>query len=687
MRMGWRFLAAPLAAWLALTCVGAGILIWVERTAKSAIVQRYDWRAGLAADFVKAMVTDLIARQRTQANAFLDSRAVDAADFKRTVGGFGYPAAVLLDAGGRLLQVIPSNPALLGQKIDDLYPHLHTAVTEGRAAVSPVVPAAAGGLPVVGFAVPFDTPYGRRVFSGAVAVGDSPLSSYLSTAIPLAGVKVHLVDHAGAIVAANHPHTGVDFLTNEEPKLHAALDRAATGRYQDGDSWWQYTSRDIPGTPWRLSAAVSEDVLFASTSGSRAAGRAALVTASVVGLLVVAAAARARRNRRELRSSEQRLRKVFDNSRIGMALTGLDGRLARVNPTLCHMLGRTEPDLIGRHVTDITHPDDVDLSLRHIRDCTTGRVDGFDVDKRYVHADGHVVDVAITASLLRDEADHPQYIATQVIDMTERHALETERRHDAAELARHAERLEHANEQMADFMAMLTHDVRQPLTTIVSAGELLLDDWPDLGDDTRVHYLRRMTAAGHRADELVTEILTLAQLDAGALTARPARLDVSHTVREAATAQGAEPGTITVIAPDQVTAFADPVHLNLLLGNLLGNAVKYGAPPVRVTVTPDRDRVLIRVADDGEGVPAAFVPHLFERFTRAETGVATTKPGTGLGLYLVARLANASGATITYQAGQPRGAVFVLSLPCAPGPAPVVTVLQTPQRYEPGRPA
>jgi PAS domain S-box-containing protein len=668
MRTGWRFLAAPLAVWLLLTCVGASVLIWVERTTKDAIVQRYDGRAGLAGDFVKAMVTDLIARQGTQADVFLSDEYVKAVDFTRSVAGFGYPAAVLLDADGRLLQVIPENPDLLGERIADRYQHLRTAVTDGQPAVSSVVESAAEGMPVVAFAVPFDTRYGRRVFSGAVAVGSSQLSSYLATAISLEGVKMHLADSAGTIVAANHPHTGVTLLANEEPRLTAALNRAAIGRYQDGDGWWRYTSRVIPGTPWQLSAAVSEDVLFASTSGGRAAGRAALVTASGVGLLVVAATARARRNRRELRSSEQRLRKVFDNSRIGMALTDLDGRMTRVNPTLCQMLGRTEPDLIGRHVTDVTHPDDVMESQHHIRDCRTGRIDGFDIDKRYVHADGRIVDAAITASLLRDEADRPQYIATQIIDMTERHALENERRRDAAELARHAERLEHANEQMADFMAMLTHDVRQPLTTIVSAGELLLDDWPGLEDDTRLHYLRRMTIAGHRADQLVTEILTLAQLDAGALTARPARLDVAHAVRSAVTEQVAEPGTITVTGPDQVTAFADPVHLNLLLGNLLGNATKYGAPPVRVTITPDRDRVLIRVADSGEGVPAPFIPHLFERFTRAETGVATTKPGTGLGLYLVARLADASGATIGYQPNKPQGAVFILSLPCTPGP-------------------
>ena len=664
-------MAAPLAVWLVLTCIGAAILTGVERATREAVVQRYHLRVGLAADFVTAIVGDLITRQRTQASAFLTDETVAARDFTRSVDGFGYPAAVLLDGDGRLLQVLPPNPALIGQMISDRYPHLNTAVAEGRPAVSPVVPSAARGMPVVGFAVPFDTPYGLRVFSGAVDVKESPLSSYLLTAVPLSGVKVHLVDTADAIVAANHSHEhGVSQLGNEETALSAALARAANGRYEDRGQWWQYTSRTIPGTPWRLSATVTEDALYASTAGSRAAGRAALVTAAVVGLLVVAATGRARRNRRELRSSEMRLRKVFDNSRIGMALSDLDGRFVRVNPTLCHMLGRPEHDLIGRNFLEVTHPDDAESSQRISRDCRSGRVDGFDVDKRYVHADGRTVDVTVTASLLRDEADDPQFVATQIIDMTERHALENERRHAAAELARHAESLEHANEQMADFMAMLSHDVRQPLTTVVSAGELLLDDWTGMPDDARRHYVSRMTAAGHRADQLVSEILTLAQLDAGALTARPARLDVTHAIREAVAAQGADPRAVTVTAPDQVIAFADPVHLQLLLGNLLANALKYGAPPVRVTVTPDRGRVLIRVADQGEGVPAAFVPHLFERFTRAETGVATTKPGTGLGLYLVARLAHASGATIAYQPTEPHGATFVLSLPCTPSPSP-----------------
>jgi signal transduction histidine kinase len=138
---------------------------------------------------------------------------------------------------------------------------------------------------------------------------------------------------------------------------------------------------------------------------------------------------------------------------------------------------------------------------------------------------------------------------------------------------------------------------------------------------------------------------------------------VGHAVRDAVAAQGAPPEqVITAFAPDKTIGLADPTHLELILANLLGNAPKYGAPPVTVTVDDDREHVHIRVSDQGEGVPASFVPHLFDRFTRAETGVATTKTGTGLGLYLVRQLADASGIQIGYQPNKPRGSTFTLTL-------------------------
>ncbi|WIM92978.1 PAS domain S-box protein [Actinoplanes oblitus] len=665
--LGWRFVAAPLAVWLALACAGTAGLVLAERSSHTSLVQRFDLRVGLVADFVTSYVTDLIDRERVQAAAFLTERKVPEREFSRAVNSFGYPAAVLLDARGRVLHLTPPDSALIGKDLTDRYPHLRTAVREGRPAVSPVVPSAARGVPVVAFAVPFDTPYGRRVFSGAVAIADGPLAAYLTTAVPLPEVKLHLIDAVGAIVAANHTEVRrVTTLAEHEPVLAAARG-AGRSRFRQGGQWWRQLSRTIPGTPWQLSAAVPEGVLYAPATNGQVAGRAALVTASLVGLLVVALTARGRRDQRELQASEQRFRMVFDNSRIGMFLTDPAGNFVRVNRALCNMLGRSESELLGHSFTQFTHPDDLEECLAYADACLTGRADSFLVDKRYLHTDGHVIETTVTATLLRDQHGQPQYFATQIIDITERRTMERARERDEAALAEHAERLQRANGQMADFIAMLTHDVRQPLATIVSGGEMLLEEWCDIPDETKHYYLRRMTTAGHRAEQLVSEILTLAQLDDGALTARPARVDVAHAVREAVNAQGCDPlNPIRVTAGDQVSAFADPVHLQLVLGNLLGNATKYGAPPVEVTVTDDPAWVRVEVSDHGEGVPEEFVPTMFERFTRADSGVATTKPGTGLGLYLVRQLAEASGATVAYRSNQPHGATFVLALPRTP---------------------
>jgi PAS domain S-box-containing protein len=655
-----------LLIWLLLTVAGTGGLLWQQQNSRQAVAQRFALRVNLMGDFVTSYTADLIDRELVQAKATLSGRSVDAADFSRAVAGFGYPAAVLLDGQGRALQVVPNDPSLIGKDLTRRYAHLDTALRQGTPAVSPVVASAARGLPVVAFAVPFATESGRRVFSGAVDIRHSPLSSYLSSALSLSGGRVQLVDGNGAIVAANKPLTGsAPALIEHNEALATAMRDKGQGRYHSEGRWWRYSSTPIRGTPWRLSATVSEDVLFASLADNENAGQAALGGAAAVGLLVVAAAGRARRSRRDLQLSEHRFRHVFDGSRIGMALTDIHGRFVRVNPAACQLFGRSEPSLTGQLFADVTHPDDSSAAAALARDCLTGRIDGFDLDKRYLHSDGQVIDASITSTLLRDGNGRPQYFATQIVDMTEHRALEQARRANEAELAQRAEQLQEVNAHLADFMAMLSHDLRQPLTSIIGLGELLLDDWDLSTDEDRLRDVRRMTAAGHRAGNLVTDILTLAQLDAGALVARPALIDLSHAVREAVAAhQAVDPAPVALLAPDQANALADPAHLHLILGNLLANATKYGRPPVNVTVTYHRDQILINVTDHGEGVPDDFVPHLFDRFARADTGVAITANGTGLGLYLVRQLANAGGLDVTYQPNRPTGATFTISVPC-----------------------
>ena len=112
-------------------------------------------------------------------------------------------------------------------------------------------------------------------------------------------------------------------------------------------------------------------------------------------------------------------------------------------------------------------------------------------------------------------------------------------------------------------------------------------------------------------------------------------------------------------------AWVDPVHLEQVMTNLIGNARKYGGPHVRVTTRVLDRRVEILVEDDGSGVPARFVPQLFDRYSRSQEARTSKQRGSGLGLYIVRDLLPANNATIDYEKAALGGAGFRISLPAA----------------------
>ncbi|GAA3385339.1 sensor histidine kinase [Cryptosporangium minutisporangium] len=673
-----RDLLLPTAVWLVLCVVGVAALSWAQRSSRDDLVQRFDMRTSLGSQFVASYVQDVLARERTQAETFLSAKTVSAADFRRSVATFGYPAAVLVDAQGRLLHVEPPNPALVGTNVLGKYAHLRTATLTGVPAVSAVVPSASERVPVTAFAMPFETRYGRRVFSGAVEVARSPLSAYLAKALTIPDNRVYLVDGVGRVVASNRAVTSQNnSLGRAEPALAQALGHHSSGRasgsYPSAGGHWTFSSYPVSGTGWRLVATVPDVSLYAPLTGATTGGRAGLLTAAVVGLVAVVIAARGARSRRELRLSEERFRTVFDRSLVGMALADLTGRFRQANEAFCAVLGLSRETIGQLTVADVTHPDDLPATETAMRETLSGGVPGFTLEKRYRHADGHAVHAATTVTLLRDLRNQPVRFAVQVVDITDRKRLEDEEAAARAQLARHAGELERMNgnltaarDRMTDFVAMLSHDVRQPITGILGYAETLTDDWDRLPDARKQQYLFGIAAAGQRLNRLVEDILTVAQLDAGVLLPKTTTVELRAALHDAVlTLPPDQALDVSVSVPEGLLVEVDPGHLHQIVTNLLGNAVKYGAPPFDLAARSLGRTVELVVCDHGEGVPPDFVPHLFDRFSRADTGVATTKRGTGLGLYIVRTLAEAGQIGLAYRPNRPTGACFLLDLPAA----------------------
>src|SRR5215208_3410554 len=125
-----------------------------------------------------------------------------------------------------------------------------------------------------------------------------------------------------------------------------------------------------------------------------------------------------------LRESEQRFRGSFERAATGMALVGTDGRFLRVNKSLCEILGYTEREFLGKTFQEITHPDDLEVDLEHLRRLLVRVVRTYQTEKRYLHKDGHVVWTLLSVSVVHDEEDEPLYFICQIQDVSERKKVE-----------------------------------------------------------------------------------------------------------------------------------------------------------------------------------------------------------------------------------------------------------------------
>jgi signal transduction histidine kinase len=239
---------------------------------------------------------------------------------------------------------------------------------------------------------------------------------------------------------------------------------------------------------------------------------------------------------------------------------------------------------------------------------------------------------------------------------------EREQRQRAEEVSR---ALSEANREMADLMAMVSHDLRAPLTVINGTAELALESWGELDDSTRHAFMTTVGTAGHSLEEMLEETLTLSALDADGLSTRPVAVRLEEYLRglHHTTFAGLD---LRLDSPAGATVLVDRQHLGQMVTNLLTNAVKYGAAPYAVTATVHDDEVELVVRDSGPGVEPAFVPRLFDRYTRSDDARRSDRRGTGLGLYIVRSLALANGGEISYRRNVPTGSEFVLRLRRAP---------------------
>ena len=360
----------------------------------------------------------------------------------------------------------------------------------------------------------------------------------------------------------------------------------------------------------------------------------------------------------ELQQSQAGLRRLVDSSLIGI-LVGEDDLITEANGAFLSMVGYSHEDLregilreSGLAPSEYGAADAATTTMaRQTGDCPPH-------EKEYVRKDGTRVPVLVGGTFLDDARRQWVLFA---LDLTERNRLVAER---TARI--HAQAASRAKD---DFLALLSHELRGPLSTVLNSVRLLR--YGRLGEPQVAEILDRLDRSTRLQAKLIDDLLDMSRIVAGKL-----RVDkeVVHlvpivTATAAALASEAQAKGIELRTAFEVPlgpVLGDPERLQQIALNLVGNAIKFTPPRGLVQVSLGRraSRIVLTVRDTGRGIAPELIPHIFDRFWQGAGG--RRQAGLGLGLAIVQHLVEAHDGTVRVESpGEGGGAVFTVELPMA----------------------
>ena len=404
------------------------------------------------------------------------------------------------------------------------------------------------------------------------------------------------------------------------------------------------------------------------------------------GVLVLRDAAMRREGERAMREAYAELdRRVVERTRLLATITAstpdlihaqdLDGRILLANPAWLEARGLTETRALGRKVLELTPDSRVaqqsDAEERHVIESGQSSV----VEELVAHNGGSRT-YLVTKSPLRDEHGGIVGLIGVATDITDRKRAERELESLFATEQRLREEAERANRAKDEFLAIVSHELRSPLNALRGWAHLLASTRP-----LEATLVERATAAIKRSVEhqarLIDDLLDTARIMSGKLTLERRSVDLVEVVNAALELVRPLAATKHVelrAAFDQpaIIVVGDSGRLQQVVTNLLSNAIKFTPENGLVETLAGRDgsRVQLAVCDNGIGIAPEFLPHVFDRFTQADTSTTRRAGGLGIGLALVRHLVELHGGAVHAQsAGTGQGAQFTIHLPAAPDAA------------------
>ena len=335
-----------------------------------------------------------------------------------------------------------------------------------------------------------------------------------------------------------------------------------------------------------------------------------------------------------------------------------EGRIISWNTGSQRILGYEEPEIIGQPFARIFTPEDIDrkrpeFELQAARD--SGRAED---ERWHQRKDGSRFWASGVVTPLVDENGNLQGFAKILRDITERKRTE--------------EQLAEANQRKDEFLAMLAHELRNPLAPILNVVQVFKQE------ATGKPHLQEVTGMVERSlnriVRIVDDLLDVSRITTGKIELRKERLPLQTAVHQAL--ESVQPliesrkHELTIsMPPEEIWLEADPVRIDQILTNLLSNAAKYTEPGGRIWLNVERlgNDCAITVKDNGIGIKPEMLPRIFELFVQVDHSLERAQGGLGIGLTLVKRLVEMHGGIVEARSGGiGEGSEFVVHLRVVP---------------------
>ena len=363
-----------------------------------------------------------------------------------------------------------------------------------------------------------------------------------------------------------------------------------------------------------------------------------------------------------LKESEERFRKIFEESPLSIAMTDKDMGIIRANNSYCRLLGYSEEELLGMTYKDFTHPDDIQKDELAILQLVSQELPIHHTEKRYLKKDGTLIWGSTTVSIIRNNNGEIQFFLVMVEDITSKVIA-------ATELLAAKEKAEESDRLKTAFLHNVSHEIRTPMNAIMGFSTLLND--PELNSSDRIQFTDIIRQSGNQLLSIINDIVDLASIETGQMKVNLRSININRALKSLCEqfsykerAQKVKLALKTPLKNNNAEIITDGTKLVQILSNLINNAIKF-TPEGRIDIGYKlQDSFLeFSVKDTGIGIPPEYHSKVFERFYQVDNTVSRQYQGTGLGLSICKAYAELLGGKIWLESQPGNGTTFSFTIP------------------------